>query len=90
MNDHVNGSGREVEGGRADNGVCVGFPDCQMRLGAEETAAVDLDGVEDGGFVGSEDLDFPVCQARMVEVEQASGRGRIGRYGGRGRSRRRG
>ena len=75
VNDHVNGSGEGVEGGRADNGVCVSFPDRQMRLGAEEASAVEFDGVEDGGFVGSEDLDFPVYRARMVDVEQASRRG---------------
>ena len=75
VNDHVDGPGEGVEGGRADDGVCVRFPDCQMGLGAEEAAAVEVDGVEDGGFVGAEDLDFPVCQARMVDVEQAGGRG---------------
>ena len=63
-----------MEGGRADDGVCVSSPDCQMRLGAEETTAVEFDCVEDGGFVGSEDLDFPVFRARMVNVEQARGR----------------
>lgn len=74
VNDHVNGSGEGVEGGRADDGVCVSFPDCQMRLGAEETA-VESDCVEDGGLVGSEDLDLPVYRAGMVDVEQARGRG---------------
>ena len=76
MNEQVHGSGEGVEGGGADDGVCVGLPDCQMRLGAEETSAFEFDYVEDGGFVGSEDLDFPVSRARMVDVEQARGRGR--------------
>lgn len=49
-----------MEGRRADDDVRVSLPDCQMRFGAEETAAVEIDGVEDGGFVGAEDLDFPV------------------------------
>ena len=72
-NDHVNGSGEGVEGGGADDRVCVSFADCYMRLGAEETSAVEFDCVEDGGFVRSEDLDFPVYRARMVDVEQARG-----------------
>lgn len=58
VNDQVNGSGEGVEGGSADDGVCVNFPDCQMRLGAEE-----IDCIEDGGFVGSEDSDFRVRRA---------------------------
>lgn len=75
VNDHVNGSREGVEGDCADDGVCVSFPDYQMRLRAEETSAVEVDYVEDRDFVGSEDLDFPVYRARMVDVEQARGRG---------------
>ena len=75
VNDHVNGLGEGVEGGRADNDVCVSFPNCQVRLGAEEASAIEFDGVEDGGFVRSEDLNFSVYRARMVDVEQASRRG---------------
>ena len=78
VNDHVNGSREGVEGDCADDSVSVKIPekpDYQMRLGAEETSAVDVDCVEDRDFVGSEDLDFPVYRARMVDVEQARGRG---------------
>lgn len=69
VNDHVNGSGEGVKGDRADFLGCVSFPDCHMRLGAEEASAVQFDCVEDGGFVGSEDSDFPVYGTRMVDVE---------------------
>ena len=60
VNDHVDGSGEGVESGRADDGVCGGGPDCHVGLGAEEASAVEVDGVEEGGFVGSEDLNFSV------------------------------
>lgn len=63
VNDHFNVSREGVEGGRADDGAGVGFTDCHMRLGAEETCAVYFYSVEDGGFVGAEDLDIPVRHA---------------------------
>ena len=64
-----------MEGGRADDGVCVSFPDCQIRLGAEEASAVEFDCVENCGFVRSEDFNLAVYRARVVDVEQARGRG---------------
>ena len=69
VNDHVNGPGEGVKGDRADDVVCASFPDCHMRVGAEEASTVEFNCIEDGGFVGSEDLDFPVDRARMVDVE---------------------
>ena len=73
INNHINGSGKGVKGRRADDDIRVRFADCDVRLGAEEASAVEFDGVEDGGFVGAKDVDFPVYGAGMVDVEEAGG-----------------
>ena len=76
-----------MKGRRADDDIRVRFADCDVRLGAEEASTVEFDGVEDGGFVGAEDVDFSVYGAGMVDVEEARGGGKIGGwYRGRGRS----
>lgn len=74
VNDHLNVSRERVKGGRADDGVGVGFVDCHIWPGAEKTTGAYFYRVEDSGFVGPEDLDIPMRHARMVDVEEVSGR----------------
>lgn len=73
MDSHFNFSGEGVEGGRANDGAGVSFVDCHMWLGTEETSGVDLYRVEDGSFVGAQNLGIPVRHARMVDVEETRG-----------------
>ena len=64
-----------MEGDGANDGAGVVSVDRHVWLGAKQTSAIRFDGVEDGGFVGTEDVNLPVQHARMVVVEEASGRG---------------
>ena len=63
MNNHFNLSREGVESGCADDGAGVGFVDCHMWLGAEETSVIHFYCVEDCGFVRPEDVDIPVRHA---------------------------
>lgn len=73
MNNHFDVSVEGAECSRANNSAGVGFVDCDMRFGAEKTPAACFDSVEDGGFVGAENLSVAVPHAGMVDVEKASG-----------------
>ena len=52
-----------MEGDGANDGASVVSVDRHVWLGAKWTSAIGFDGVEDGGFVGTEDVNLPVQHA---------------------------
>ena len=81
----INGAGCAVEGCGADGGIVgvVAAVDFHVGFGGEEAAAVEVDGVGCGLFVGGEDGEVVGEEGGAVDVEEAGGLGgRLGWVGG--------